>query len=431
MLDGLNQFVHRLYVTFINLMHVTTIPIVIALSVASGFTTFGGMRLYINEWIALAVTFAVQSILVLAAFELSNTYFRAHRLRFLFLLLSLLIAVSVSINFSYIMFYEKSRGASEKVEKFERMDDDIQAYIAEVKRIKSEAVAEKLARIEELKRQSQSRLREAPPRDAPRSQWYRWRLLYESDNKELVAEKEELATLVGRFEQDVEPRVSSFLAGTWRQEIINDAAGYTRAVTEFDVLTNLIGDGLSRAGRTPVKSPVITPWELFNQLSPPYAFLSQLPLLLAFVIDILIFLFSWRLKSLPFGVMSEEEKELAYYGIKQFTGHRIGRDDRLQFRITKTGDEESEDYDDKLRTNILALLMTKGYAKRVDGQHVELSPRFDDTLAKKLSDELVSNRPRVQPVEVTARAADSAPTQLAAGADGARRGQFGKGGYDG
>lgn len=83
MLDKFNHFLHKSYITFINIIHVLTIPIIISLAIASGFTTLMGMRLYINYWIALIITIAVQIIIILSAFQLSNTYFQAHKIRFI------------------------------------------------------------------------------------------------------------------------------------------------------------------------------------------------------------------------------------------------------------------------------------------------------------------------------------------------------------
>jgi hypothetical protein len=402
MLERFNQFIHRFYITFINVLHVMTIPIVGLLSLASGFTTFKGMRRYITTGtefvdilIALAITIAVQIIIILAAYELSNTYFRAHKFRFLSLLLSLVIAISVSINFSSIMFYDSSRAAAEKVEKFNKMDQEVKAYIAQVRKIKSEVTSEKRSHIEQLKGQSRQVLIGALPglSTEPRRRWRRSVYVYEEINKSLSDERRDWADLEKRFDTEVEPQVKAFMANDWKQEISANPESYKNASQKFDELTDLIGNVLSKSTRETVNRPTIMLWETFTELSPPFAFTSSFPLVLAVIIDVLVFLFSWRLKTIPAGMMSREEKELAYYGIKQFTGHEINKNDRLQFRIKKTSREVDEDYDDKLRVNILSLLISKGYVRRVNRDYVELTARFDDVLAKKLTDELVTSQP--------------------------------------
>jgi hypothetical protein len=53
--------------TFVGLLRVLSVPIVLMLSVASGYTTYYGLSFFITPWIAMIVTVAVQSIVVICS----------------------------------------------------------------------------------------------------------------------------------------------------------------------------------------------------------------------------------------------------------------------------------------------------------------------------------------------------------------------------
>ncbi len=56
--------------------------LIVGLSVASGYTTFTGLTLYMSWWpIALILTTAVQSLIVISTLQLTMTHWRASRRR--------------------------------------------------------------------------------------------------------------------------------------------------------------------------------------------------------------------------------------------------------------------------------------------------------------------------------------------------------------
>lgn len=76
---ALGGFINRVQTSFVSLLRIWTIPIVLMLSVASGFTTYYGMKHFITPWIALIITIAVQSIVVICSLEMAGIHYKANR----------------------------------------------------------------------------------------------------------------------------------------------------------------------------------------------------------------------------------------------------------------------------------------------------------------------------------------------------------------
>ena len=101
---GVGYLINTIQTLFVGMLKVWTIPIVLMLSVASGFTTYYGLSHFITPWIALVITIAIQSIIVICSLELAGMHWKANRFRYFSVVLSLLIALMASISFSYFPF---------------------------------------------------------------------------------------------------------------------------------------------------------------------------------------------------------------------------------------------------------------------------------------------------------------------------------------
>ena len=101
---GVGYMINRMQTMFVGMLRIWTIPIVLMLSVASGFTTYYGMSHFIIPWIALVITVAIQSIVVICTLELAGIHWRANRTRYFSVLFSLVIALVASVSFWYFKF---------------------------------------------------------------------------------------------------------------------------------------------------------------------------------------------------------------------------------------------------------------------------------------------------------------------------------------
>ena len=133
--------------TFVGILRVLSVPIVLLLSVASGYTTYYGLSFFITPWIALTVTVAVQAIIVISSLELASIHYRANRLRFLSVVTSLTVALTVSVSFSYFKFYEFSERDTILIKRQNALSNEISTYLTEVVNLKSQLAKEQRERI--------------------------------------------------------------------------------------------------------------------------------------------------------------------------------------------------------------------------------------------------------------------------------------------
>ncbi|MEQ1531239.1 MAG: hypothetical protein ABL925_18125, partial [Methylococcales bacterium] len=137
----LGHIISRLQALFIGLLRIWTIPIVLMLSMASGFTTYYGLANFITPWIALIITIAIQSIIVICSLELAGMHWKANRIRFLSVVISLFIALAASVSFSYFKFYEISEHENLHISRLSHIKADLKKYLDDITVIKTEILA--------------------------------------------------------------------------------------------------------------------------------------------------------------------------------------------------------------------------------------------------------------------------------------------------
>ncbi|MGR8932266.1 MAG: hypothetical protein ACU836_16680, partial [Gammaproteobacteria bacterium] len=125
---GLGYLINRIQTLFISMLRIWTIPIVLMLSVASGFTTYYGLSHFITSWIALIITVAIQSIIVICSLEMAGIRWSANRTRYMSVVASLLIAFSASVTFSYFKFYEISEQETLHIDRIQQLRRDVKSY---------------------------------------------------------------------------------------------------------------------------------------------------------------------------------------------------------------------------------------------------------------------------------------------------------------
>jgi hypothetical protein len=139
---GLGSLLNRIQTLFVGMLRIWSIPIVLMLSIASGFTTYNGLSRFIVPWIALIITIAIQSIIVICSLEIAGIHWKANRLRFLSVLLSLSVAIMASITFSYFKFYEVSQSESMRISRINDMRKAGNDYLDAILIIKGDILRE-------------------------------------------------------------------------------------------------------------------------------------------------------------------------------------------------------------------------------------------------------------------------------------------------
>ena len=99
----MGYLINSIQTLFVGLLRVWTIPIVLMLSVASGFTTFYGLSHFITSWIALIITIAIQSIIVICSLEIAGMHWQANRHPLFF---RVVLSVGCADRFGFLLLFQ-------------------------------------------------------------------------------------------------------------------------------------------------------------------------------------------------------------------------------------------------------------------------------------------------------------------------------------
>lgn len=367
-----NQWLRNFGEGFVNLLRIFRIPLVLSLVIASGYTTYLGMVNFIDTFIALTVTVAVQIIIVLSSYELAKSNFKIQKGRFIGFLISLLLGLIVSANFTYITFFNNSNSQKVKKEEFEKLDTMLWEYRQKVNSKKSELIAELNNAINEKKKERDEEGREGKLSGIPG--FGKVYDAFDKEYKELLSDKEQK---LGQL-KIIDSTMNRFFS-SWNYDNLKSSKNnsklldlYTKMIQVNENTFSDLGDNLT------VQPPqLINPEELKEVKGiPPYAIVNQLPLYLALVLDFLIFLISTRLDILPIGELSDAELEFVFQKIFQISAVDINDNNHFQIEIDACNNNQKY---------AISLLLHKGYLHRVDKNLVESTPKFFDVVDRKLN----------------------------------------------
>ena len=391
---GIGRFINIVQTLFVSFLRVWSIPIAILLSLASGFTTFYGMSYFITPWIALVITIAIQSIIVICSFELAGIHYKANPLRYLSVVVSLIIAFTASMAFSYFKFYEISEHDSIRIERINEVGRQIDTYLQKLVSVKSNLLADQKEALEKLSKELSLAYFGTHP-DIPVS--HRNKIgegpVWKHMNKIYNEDKSQLALLESRF-AEVDSHIADLktaLGNLDRDPLHGEKAyqevaqGLQKVQLEFNQLAAKYNTGL------PVAPTLMTYSQFVEPVKPSVNNLPQFtlfPLIIAGMVDFFTVLLSYRLEFSAPGPLTEQEEELIFECLKQFTEFRINENDAVEIVIEKTDIERARHYVDWPRMFAVGLLLSRGFLRKVDERRVEFAPNLYPLIAEKMGDRL-------------------------------------------
>ncbi|MGZ8218758.1 hypothetical protein [Methylomagnum sp.] len=382
----IGEWLNAIQSTFVGLLRVWSVPIVLMLSVASGYTTYYGLSYFITPWIALIVTVAVQSIVVICALDLAGMHWRANPARFFAVVLSLLVALTVSVSFSYFKFYEFSQRDSILIDRQTQLAKDINRYLDGVVGLKSRLTAAQQKRVEQATQEAtQAYLGAQPGMRHNVGKGKVWGYY----NEILQGEQAKLKELNTGF-QSLEKRLTETRSALQNFAFqMNDPAAYEAVVKAFQALQSEAETLASAHGAVPVEAPRFGSYSEFAQgITPTFAMwdnISWFALACAGMVDFFTLILSYRLESTAPGPLTEEEKNLAFQGLRQFGEFTINKNDELEFSIEKTELERARRYSDWTRMFSVAFLLNRGYLRKMSHRTVEFAPNLYPIIAERIA----------------------------------------------
>ncbi len=398
---GVGYLINRVQTLFVGMLRIWTIPIVLMLSVASGFTTFYGMSYFIIPWIALVITIAIQSIVVICSLELAGIHWKANRTRYFSVLCSLLIALSASVSFSYFKFYEISEKSSIHIERLNHIRQDLKNYLDQVLMTKSKLLAQQTALLEQASIEVSQAYFGTHPEIVPAYRnevgegpfWRRYNEIYQAKKQALAELKVEFSAL----DKSIQNLQINLVNLDVADNVENAYYALLTSFQEVQLKVNLLS---AQFGKSLPEPPMILTYKQFVEDVQPTLAMWQRFSLFAFgcaaMVDFFTVLLSYRLEFTAPGPLTEEEEEIVFECLRQFSQFRINENDELEMIIEKTEIEKARRYSDWSRMFAVGLLLSRGFLRKIDHRTVEFAPNLYPLISEKMGDRINKLRAEAQ-----------------------------------
>ncbi|WP_031433133.1 hypothetical protein [Methylomarinum vadi] len=390
---GMGYFINRVQTFFVGMLRIWSIPIVLMLSVCSGFTTFYGLSHFITPWIAFVITVAIQSIIVICSLELAGIHWKANRMRYFSVVASLLIALAASISFSYFKFYEISEQDSLHIQRLNQIRTDVKVYLDKILQIKAAVLQQQKKELEKASRDVSQAYFGTHPEIAEgyRNQvgegpfWKHFNQIYQEKKQAVLAQEQAFAELDNNIRQ-----LQSSLA---ELDVATDVEKtYYQLLANFQTVQLGVNQLSSEMGRQLPEAPMLMTYKQFvEDVNPSFSMwtgFSAFAFVCAAMVDFFTVLLSYRLEFTAPGPLTVQEEELVFECLRQFTEFRINENDELEMVIEKTPLEKARRYSDWSRMFAVGLLLSRGFLRKVDDRTVEFAPNLYPLLAEKMADKI-------------------------------------------
>lgn len=401
-LAGLAYLINRIQSLFVSLLRIWTIPIVLMLSVSSGFTTFYGLSHFIIPWIALIITIAIQSIIVICSLEIASIHWQANRVRYLAVMISLAVALAASIVFSYFKFYEVSERDNLHAQRLNSVRQEIGQYTEQILAIKSSVVQAEKQALDHAAAETSEAYFGTHRLIAPnfRNQvgegpfWRHYNQIYQEKKRRLA----DLEQLFGELDQRIR-MVQTSLNGL---DVANDvAAAYGELQQNQQDMQVVVNRLAGMTGISLPAAPLLMTYRQFTEdVKPAFSMFrgfSWFAFSCAAMVDFFTVLLSYRLEFTAPGPLTAPEEELVFDCLRQFSEFRINANDELEMSIEKTELEKARRHSDWSRMFIVGLLLNRGFLRKVDSRTVEFAPQLYPLVADKMSAKIAELKARTAP----------------------------------
>ena len=391
--SGVGYLINSIQTLFVGLLRIWTIPIVLMLSVASGFTTYYGLSHFITPWIALVITIAIQSIIVICSLEIAGMHWRANRLRYFSVACSLFIALAASVSFSYFKFYEISEQDTQHINRLNQIRSDIKPYVDRVQVIKAEVLKQQRADLDKASLEvsqayfgTHTQIIEGYKHQVGEGPfWKHYNQIYQEKKQQQIQFDHDFS--------DLDHAIQKLQISTNELDVaVNIENAYVSMLDNFQNVQLKINQLSGAIGQTLPQAPLLMTYKQFTADVQPSAAMWSDFSLFAFVcaamVDFFTVLLSYRLEFTAPGPLTSDEENLIFECLRQFTEFRINKNDELEMVIEKTELERARRYSDWSRMFAVGLLLSRGFLIKIDDKTVEFAPNLYPLIAEKMADKI-------------------------------------------
>ena len=368
---------------FLRLLMASRPLLIVTLSFVSGWTTWNGLRLFIQPEFAGVLTVAIQSLIVIATYQLSKIYWRAAPVRYLSVFAGLFSALSVSVFFSYFAFFSRSDGERVALGRLDNVQAQLEAYVGRVFDARQAALLDLGTRRDALRAAANRALvgeGRVRPGVGP---------IY----GELMRQATEVDTELRRATDSRDLELAARFISRWKGDstkALSDPRKYAQMISEFITFKTVADSWLLSNHASVIAAPLVPPFESITTIRPSMRDLkafSSLSFAFAFIFDFLTILLTFWLEAIPYGELGHSDSSEAADALLTFREWNINRANHLEFGLARSESEYNQNYNDGRRRFWTAHLLNLGLCRRVDKDHVEFTPRLYPLFSKFLSQE--------------------------------------------
>lgn len=387
------SIINNIQTLFVGLLRIWTIPIVLMLSLASGFTTYYGLSHFITPWIALVITVAIQSIIVICSLEIAGIHWKANRLRYFSVVISLFIALTASISFSYFKFYEVSQKDDIHINRLNQVREDIKTYLNNIISTKGNILTTQQSILKKASDEATQAYFGTHPLAAEN---YRNQVgdgpFFKHYNQIYLDKKQKQNDLDHKF-SELDKKIEKIQGSLDELDVTtHQEESYSKVLADYRDVQLQVGKISSSMSTKFPDAPLLMTYQQFTQeMQPSVAMLSGFSVfafICAAMVDFFTFLLSYRLEFTAPGPLTQEEEEMAFECLLQFTEFNINENDELQMVIEKTALEKAHGYSDWSRMFAVGLLLNRGFLRKIDDKTVEFSPNLYPLIAEKMGEKI-------------------------------------------
>jgi hypothetical protein len=393
--SGLGYFINRIQTLFVSMLRIWTIPIVLMLSLASGFTTYYGLSHFITPWIALVITVAIQSIIVICSLEMAGIHWKANRMRYFTVVASLAVAISASVTFSYFKFYEISEQETLHINRLNELRQQTKSYLDSILQVKSQMLHQQKLDLEKASLDASQAYFGTHNQIGPgyKNQvgegpfWRHYNQIYQEKKQVLQQQEQAFQTL--------DSNIRLLQSNLNQLDVTNNKeATYSQFLKNYQDIQLAVNQLASSMGVSLPDAPLLMTYKQFvEEVKPSFAMwrgFSWFAFVCAAMVDFFTVLLSYRLEFTAPGPLTIQEEELVFECLRQFTEFRINENDELEMVIEKSDLERARRYSDWSRMFVVGLLLSRGFLRKVDDRTVEFAPNLYPLIAEKMSDKIAA-----------------------------------------
>lgn len=395
--SGLGYFINQIQTLFVSMLRIWTIPIVLMLSLSSGFTTYYGLSHFITPWIALVITVAIQSIIVICSLEMASIHWKANKMRYFSVVASLAIAIGASITFSYFQFYEISEKETLHINRLNELRAGTKDYLNKILVIKAEILQQQKQDLEKASADAtqayfgtHNQIAEGYKNQVGEGPfWRHYNQIYQ-EKKQQSQQQEQLFAELDKQIRNLQSSLNNLDTAN------NIESAYGEFMKNYQDIQLLVNQASSSMGLALPEAPLLMTYKQFvEDIKPSFAMwqgFSWFAFVCAAMVDFFTVLLSYRLEFTAPGPLTAQEEELVFECLRQFTQFRINANDELEMIIEKSELEKARRYSDWSRMFVVGLLLNRGFLRKIDHRTVEFSPNLYPLIAEKMSDKIAALR---------------------------------------